>query len=170
LRHQSKSPSDRGIEEVAHLEREAYQSRSRVDHLAAVIIRFAGTGTAILAHVVWFTLWLLFNIGGVAGLTPFDPFPFNLLTTIVSIEAIFLTLFVLITQNEMSRQADKRAELDLQINILAEKEATMILRMLQEISKRLDLKGPAGDDIQELLKETKVEELAKKLEGALPPK
>jgi uncharacterized membrane protein len=141
-----------------------------VDHLAAVIIRFAGTGTAILAHVVWFALWVLLNIGDLTGLTPFDPFPFTLLTTIVSIEAIFLTLFVLITQNEMSRQADKRAELDLQINILAEKEATMILRMLQEISNRLGVKGPAGSDIQELLKETKVEELAKKLEGALPPK
>jgi uncharacterized membrane protein len=59
-----------------------------------------------------------------------------LLTTIVSLEAIFLTLFVLISQNRMSREADKRAQLDLQVNLLAEKEATMILRMLQEISQR----------------------------------
>ena len=59
---------------------------------------------------------------------PCDPFPFNLLTTIVSLEAIFLTLFVLVSQNRMSREADKRAQLDLQVNLLAEKEATMILR------------------------------------------
>ena len=101
------------------------------------------------------------NLGGLPGIEPFDPFPFSLLTTIVSLEAIFLTLFVLISQNRMSREADKRAELDLQVNLLAEKEATMILRMLQEISGHLGLSGEANKDIEELLKETKVEEFPK---------
>jgi uncharacterized membrane protein len=91
-----------------------------------------------------------------------------LLTTIVSLEAIFLTLFVLISQNRMSREADKRAQLDLQVNLLAEKEATMILRMLQEISQRLGVTGRTTKDLQDLLKETKIDELAEKLDGALP--
>jgi uncharacterized membrane protein len=131
-------------------------------------MRAAGTGTAIALHVVWFLLWLLVNLGGLPGIGPFDPYPFSLLTTIVSLEAIFLTLFVLISQIRMSREADKRAQLDLQVNLLAEKEATMVLRMLQEISGHLGLAGQTSADIQELLKETKVEELSEKLDDALP--
>ena len=119
-------------------------------------------------HLVWFSFWLLANLHILPGVTPFDPFPFNLLTTAVSLEAIFLTLFVLISQNRMSQEADKRAQLDLQINLLAEKEATMTLRMLQEISEHLGITGSAKKDLQALLKETKIEELANKLEEALP--
>ena len=87
---------------------------------------------------------------------------------IVSLEAIFLTLFVLITQNRMSQEADKRAELDLQINLLAEKESTMVLRILHDISAQLGVETRALKDLKELLKETRIEEIAKKLEKALP--
>ena len=164
----SESAADRTIAAVARIEHTAYENRSRIDHLAGAITRAAGTGTVIVLHVVWFLLWLLVNLGGLPVIKPFDPFPFSLLTTIVSLEAIFLTLFVLISQNRMSREADKRAELDLQVNLLAEKEATMTLRMLQEISGHLGLSGEASKDIEELLKETKVEELSEKLESVLP--
>jgi len=164
---QSESSSDRTVESVARIEHAAYQARSRMDHLAGMITRAAGTGSAIFLHAVWFTVWLLANLRGLPGIQPFDPFPFSLLTTIVSLEAIFLTLFVLVSQNRMSREADRRAQLDLQINVLAEKEATMILRMLQEISRHL-VTGPASKDVEDLLKETQLDELAKKLDGALP--
>ena len=87
---------------------------------------------------------------------------------IVSLEALFLTLFVLITQNRMSQEADKRAELDLQINLLAEKEATMVLRILHDISAQLGVETRAIKDLKELLKETRIEEIAKKLDKALP--
>ena len=87
----------------------------------------------------------------------------------VSLEAIFLTLFVLISQNRMSQEADKRAQLDLQINLLAERESTMTLRMLKDISQHLGVTGSATKDLDELLKETKIDELADKLENALPP-
>jgi uncharacterized membrane protein len=63
---------------------------------------------------------------------PFDPFPFSLLTSIVSLEAIILTLFVLATQNRLTREADKRAHLDLQVNLLSEQEMTIMLKMLEE--------------------------------------
>jgi uncharacterized membrane protein len=162
------SPSDGTIEAVAQIEHAAYEARSWMDHLAGTITRAAGTGTAILLHIGWFSFWLLVNLRHLSGVEPFDPVPFNLLTTIVSLEAIFLTLFVLISQNRMSREADKRAELDLQVNLLAEKEATMILRMLQEISQRLGVTGRTTKDLQDLLKETKIDELAEKLDGALP--
>jgi len=161
-------PSDRSIEAIARIERRAFDTRSRVDHLAVSIMRIAGSGIAIVLHAAWFLVWILVNLSAIPGVAPFDPFPFSLLTMIVSLEAIFLTLFVLVSQNRMSREADKRAQLDLQVNLLAEKETTMILRMLQEISGHLGLTGSASKDLEELLKETRLEELAEKLECALP--
>jgi len=160
-------PADRGIREIAKLERLAFQSRSRVDHVAFAITRMAGTASVIVFHVVWFLVWILVNVR-ILRLEPFDPYPFSLLTTIVSLEAIFLTLFVLVSQNRMSQEADRRAELDLQVNLLAEKETTMVLRILSDISTHLGLKGTASAELKELLKETQLGELAKKLEKALP--
>jgi uncharacterized membrane protein len=119
-------------------------------------------------HLVWFLVWLLVNLHAIPGIQPFDPFPFNLLTMVVSLEAIFLSLFVLISQNRLSQEADKRAHLDLQVNLLAEKETTMILRMLQDISERLGVAGSTTKELRDLIKETNVDELAEKLEEALP--
>jgi len=166
-RKRAVEPVDRDIEAVARLERSAFEARSRVDHIANLITRKAGTGTAVLLHGVWFFVWILANVR-IHGIEPFDPFPFSLLTTIVSLEAIFLTLFVLISQNRMSHEADKRAELDLQVNVLAEREATMTLKILHAISKHLGLKGPASKELSALLKETQLDELADKLDKALP--
>jgi uncharacterized membrane protein len=83
------SPSDHAIEAVAKIERTAYETRSRMDHFADTITRFAGSGTAILLHLIWFFLWLIVNLHFIPRVTPFDPFPFNLLTMVVSIEAIY---------------------------------------------------------------------------------
>jgi uncharacterized membrane protein len=160
-------PSDRGIRDIAQLERNYQQTRSFVDRMATSITRKAGSGAALVIHVVWFLLWIAANLG-LFDLQPFDPYPFSLLTTIVSLEAIFLTLFVLIAQNRMSHEADRRAELDLQVNLLAEREDTMILRILHDISLHLGLKGTATKDLAELLKETRVDELSHKLDSALP--
>jgi uncharacterized membrane protein len=164
----NKSPSDHAIEAVAQIEHSARDARSRIDHFAGTITRIAGTAQSIVFHLVWFVTWLLVNLHAIPGIQPFDPFPFNLLTTFVSLEAIFLTLFVLISQNRLSQEADKRAQLDLQVNLLAEKETTMILRMLRDISERLGVKGSATNELRDLIKETKVDELAEKLEEALP--
>ena len=138
-----------------------------MDRIAAAITRWAASAIALVAHAVWFSGWLFLN-SSLSPIQPFDPFPYSLLTMIVSLEAIFLTLFVLITQNRMSQEADKRAELDLQINLLAEKEATMVLRILHDISAQLGVETRAIKDLKELLKETRIEEIAKKLEKALP--
>ena len=165
---QSEVPADRGIRDVAHLESTAFHTRSRVDHVASTITRWAGSANALVAHAIWFFVWVMLNTGALKFVEPFDPFPFSLLTTIVSLEAIFLTLFVLISQNRMSQQADKRAELDLQVNLLAEKEDTMVLKILHEISSHLGVKGGASKELRELLKETRIDELSSKLDRALP--
>jgi uncharacterized membrane protein len=161
-------PEDRATQEVARLEQTAKQSRSGIDRFATAITRRAGTGTAILVHAIWFSVWIALNLR-LFAIEPFDPFPFSLLTTIVSLEAIFLTLFVLISQNRMSREADRRAALDLEINILAERESTMTLRILNDISSHLGVKGDASKELAELVKETRLEVLSSKLEKVLPP-
>jgi uncharacterized membrane protein len=162
------SPSDHAIEAVAQIEQTARDGRSRMDHFASTITRVAGSTNSIVLHLVWFVAWLLVNLRVLPGIKPFDPFPFNLLTTAVSLEAIFLTLFVLISQNRMSQEADKRAELDLQINLLAEKETTMILRMLRDISERLGVSSSSTKELRDLIKETNLDELSEKLEKVLP--
>ena len=78
---------------------------------------------------------------------PFDPYPYGLLTTVVSLEAIFLSTFVMISQNRLSEEADRRGELDLHIGLLTEAELTRVLKMLHAIQDKL---GIEGDDQQEL--------------------
>jgi uncharacterized membrane protein len=160
----------RGIREIVQVEERNRKARSRIDLISGAITNLAGSAAAILIHLVWFVLWILINTRLVPGIAAFDPFPFGFLTMVVSLEAIFLTLFVLISQNRMSAEADRRARLDLEINILAERETTMILRMLNEISSHLEIKGGARSELEELLKETRIDELAQKLDEALPSK
>jgi len=105
----------------------------------------------------------------VSGITPFDPFPFSLLTSIVSLEAIFLTLFVLASQNRLTRETDKRAHLDLQVNLLAEQEMTVVLRMLKELCEHFNLTATARSEIfRGLIRQTDVGELAERVERDLP--
>jgi uncharacterized membrane protein len=161
-------PADHGIKAVLQMEQRSHAARSRIDHISAMITGFAGSGASILFHAVWFSIWLVVNLGGLPEVKPFDPFPFSFLTMIVSLEAIFLTLFVLVSQNRMSQEADKRAHLDLQVNILAERETTLILQMLNRISEKLGVESDARAEISELIQETRIDELARKLDGALP--
>ena len=101
---------------------------------------------------------------------PFDPFPFSLLAILVGLEAIFLTLFLLASQNRLTQEENRRAHLDLQVNLLAEQEMTLVLQMLKEICEHLGLR----DTIQsrkfvELVKATDVSQLAENLERTLSP-
>jgi uncharacterized membrane protein len=94
----------------------------------------------VYLHATWFGLWILLNVGliHIPHVTQFDRFPFGLLTLIVSLEAIFLSTFVLISQNRLAWASERRAELDLQVNLLAEQKATKVLEMLDEIARQLD--------------------------------
>ena len=92
---------------------------------------------------------------------PFDPFPFQLLTMIVSLEAIFLALFVLASQNRFAKQSDLRANLDLQIDLLVEREMTAVLQLLNDIAKHHDVDtNVTTDQISDLIKKTDVKRLA----------
>jgi uncharacterized membrane protein len=149
-------------------EQAALENRSRAERLSEWITSTASRGWVLKTHVVWFALWAVVNFGAVPRLRPFDPFPFPMLTTMVSLEAIFLALFVLSSQNRMATQADKRAHLDLQINLLAEREMTAVLQLLQNIAAKLDVDhAVGGPSFQELAQETDVRELTSKLDDEL---
>jgi uncharacterized membrane protein len=160
-------PIRKNVEAVAKLEQDFDRKRSISERIADGIADFSGSLSFVLIHIAVFGSWILINAGAIPFIPKFDPFPFMLLAMSVSMEAIFLSTFVLIKQNRMSRRADQRAHLDLQINLLAEREMTLVLRMLQEISTRLSVTVPGGD-AHELAKETSVEELVNEMENKLP--
>jgi uncharacterized membrane protein len=151
-------------------ERTALNQRSRAEQVGDWITATAASGPVLLLHVLWFACWAAVNTGVLPGVRAFDPFPFSLLTMIVSLEAIFLALFVLASQNRLSHQADKRANLDLQINLLAEQEMTLVLQLLQGIAAKLDVKPAISTDLlRELAKETDISALTQKLDRTQGP-
>jgi uncharacterized membrane protein len=149
------------IDTILELEKEAMQNLSAIENIAVRVTTFAGSTPFLVFHVLWFTGWILTNSGAIPGITPFDPFPFSFLTLVVSLEAIFLTLLVLMSQNRMTKVADKRAHLDLQINLLDEQETTMILRMVQKISRHLGLEEVTDTAANDLSAETDITSVAK---------
>ena len=91
--------TDRSVRAIAGLERAAMQDRTAADRLSDALTHVAGSAAFVAGHVVGFTVWIAVNVGAVPGVTPFDPFPFSFLTLVVSLEAIFLAIFVLMSQN-----------------------------------------------------------------------
>ena len=154
----------KNIETILRLEKENLKSRSTGEHIATKVTTFAGSTLSIFLHAAWFGGWILLNVGMIPGIRPFDPLPFSFLTLVVSLEAIFLTLLVLMSQNRMTKEADKRANLDLQINMLDEQETTMILRMVQKITRHLGLEEEQNDSMKELSEETDVGQVSQSLD------
>jgi uncharacterized membrane protein len=106
----------------------------------------------------------------VGGIRPFDPFPFPFLTMTVSLEAIFLALFVLASQNRLSRQADKRSHLDLQVDLLAEREMTAVLQLLQDIASHLRVEtSVTPQQLRDLMKKTDLKRLTNRMEELAEP-
>jgi uncharacterized membrane protein len=131
-------PAQRNVEAVARLEQAAQEQRTRLDRTIDGVTGWAGSLPFVYLHLVWFALWTAVNL--LPRRRPFDPFPFSLLTLLLSMEAIILSAFILISQNRQQRLADRRAHLDLQINMLAEQENTKMLAVLDEIRDHLGIR------------------------------
>ena len=156
---------DENIGTIKIWEEAALKKRSPAEQISETITRIAGGGGMLVAHVVWFGAWLAINTGSIPGIAAFDKFPFPLLTTLVSLEAIFLSLFVLASQNRMTRHSDQRSQLDLQVNLLAEKEMTAVLVLLQDIAKHMHVKVSLTPDyVRDLAKKTDIHKLTQRLE------
>ena len=154
----------KNIKAILKLEKEAVQNLSTAEHVADKVTAFAGSSPFVILHILWFGGWILINSEIISGISPFDPFPFNFLTLMVSLEAIFLTLLVLMRQNQMTKEATKRASLDLQINMLDEQETTTILRMVQKIATHLGLKDEMNISIKELSEDTDINNVSKSID------
>lgn len=122
------------ILKVARIEKTQRANRTFGERLSEVIARFCGTMTFVWVHVAWFFGWVAFNS---LGPFEFDPYPFTFLTMVVSLEAIFLSTFILITQNQETRMTERRNQLDLQINMLAEQENTKMLQLLEAVAEKV---------------------------------
>lgn len=149
---------ERNIRTITRLRLQTARERHVQDRLADAITSLSGSMLFVYLHILWFGAWLLVNTGYM-GIKPFDPFPYGLLTMIVSLEAIFLATFVLISQNRFSDAADRRAELDLQIGLLAEHEITRVLQMLDAIQDKLGIDNDADSALADLEMETKPEDV-----------
>lgn len=156
------------IDEICKLEQDALSKRTPLEKLADVIASEIGKVWFILLHVIWFAVWIIYNEGEIPSLKPFDPFPFSLLTTIVSLEAIFLSLFILTSQNRAARQADQRSHLDLQINLLAERENTVLMEMLQALCADRGLPIAKSPEVTLLLRKTDLKGLADEIARNIP--
>ena len=149
---------------IAQRERRASR-RTIQERLADAITEFSGRMEFVYLHVAWFAVWIGWNLGAF-GARPFDPFPFGLLTMIVSLEAIFLSTFVLISQNRLSADAERRTSLDLQIGLLTEYELTRALKMLDEIHDHMGIYQDPNSDLEELEAEVRPEDVLAEMDAA----
>jgi uncharacterized membrane protein len=103
----------------------------------------------VYAHALVYGFWIVANLGWVPGVRPWDP-TFVVLAMVASVEAIFLSTFILITQNRMAAAADRRAELDVQISLLAEAEITKLVELVAQIAERMNVPGAEEPEIEEM--------------------
>jgi uncharacterized membrane protein len=139
--HTVEELTQRNVETIIQLDETAKANRTRSDCIADSISHFCGSMPFVWAHLIGFAAWIIINI--IPGVGHFDPFPFTFLTLIVSLEAIFLSTFIIISQNHEKQLSDRRNQLDLQINLLTEQENTKILTILGRIAKKV---GATTDD------------------------
>ena len=128
---------------------EEERAASLADRISDTVTRFAGSMTFVAIHAVAYTAWIAVNLQVVPGVRPFDP-SFVVLAMEASVEAIFLSTFVLISQNRMTAAADKRADLDLQINLLTEHELTRLVALVDAMAQKLGVEAIERAELDEI--------------------
>jgi uncharacterized membrane protein len=166
----SQSPLQDQIDLIAKHEQEFLARRTRAERISDSVAGFAGSLKFVSLHLVFFLAWILLNsLPATRGLR-FDPAPYSLLATIVTLEAIMLGSFILMRQSRMSRRADERDHLMLQILLLTEKEITALLGMQRQMAKQAGLNSIADrPEIKELSRHTSIDDVAQTIKEALPP-
>jgi uncharacterized membrane protein len=153
----------RNVQLISELEESAKRERKPSDRVAEAIAGFCGSMTFVWVHVIWFGGWIVFN--AIPGLPHVDPFPFTFLTLVVSLEAIFLSTFILISQNHDTRITERRNHLDLQINLLSEQENTKMIAMLQAIAAHVGAELDHDPHLKALSEQTEPERVVRQIEG-----
>ena len=154
--------TERNVSAIAELEREAKATRGWSAALAGTVAAACGSMGFVVLHVIWFAGWIIANTW--RGIPHLDPFPYTFLTLIVSLEAIFLSSFILIAQNEETRLTERRNALDLQINLLAEQENTKMLGILQRIARQVGAQVDDDREVEALEQATRPDTLAEQID------
>ncbi len=155
---------DRNIRALLEHRQEQQVTRSREERIADAITGFAGSMRFVYIHLVIFGLWIVINVGWLPIVPRFDP-SFVVLAMVASVEAIFLSTFVLISQNRMSALADKRADLDLQVSLLTEHEITRIITLVTAIAERMEIEAAQNPELAELSRDVRPEKVIEKMEA-----
>jgi uncharacterized membrane protein len=143
-------------------EREEVEASAQ-EQIAEAITRFTGSMRFVYLHLAAFGFWIIANLGWVPGVPKWDP-SFVVLAMIASVEAIFLSTFVLISQNRMAVAADKRADLDLQISLLAEHEVTKLAAMVADIAAHVGVKTEVDHEVEEIKQDVAPEAVLDRIE------
>lgn len=151
-------------ETVKSIKAKANEKRSFIEVVIDRTTAIFGSHIFLFANVLVFITWIIINTGLIPGVKPFDRFPFSLLTTAVSLEAIVVTILVLTSQNRASKVADLREEVQLQVNILMEEEITRMMEMLVLLLQKNNIPIPEDKRLQELLRETDIGNIEKSME------
>lgn len=158
-------PSLAGVAEIVRLEQRDRIAMTASDRLASRITAFTGSMRFVWLHVAIIAAWVIVNLGWL-GVEPFDPFPFGLLTMAGSLEAIFLSTFVLISQNRQALQADRRAKVDLQVNLIAEQEITKLVSMVAALQAHVGMDAASDPEVRQMTQPTHVEQVADAIDAA----
>ena len=153
---------ERNIQTLFDLRAQLEQSKDMKDRLADWVTAWSGSMSFVAVHVVWFAVWIAVNLGW-TPMRAFDPPPFSMLTLVVSLEAIFLATFVLISQNRQAEVDSQRNDLDLQIDLLAEYELTRVLTLVDAIADRLGIEIARNPELDELKRDVIPEEVVKEM-------
>lgn len=138
-------------------------ARSPLESAADRLTRIASSGYFLAAHALWFVTWVLWNTGLIVGLAPIDPFPFGLLTMIVSLEAIFLAIFVLMAQRREASIAELREEITLHVLLRAEEEVTKTLQLVAGLYPRLGHRLAEDPELADMMKPLDADSIERQL-------
>jgi uncharacterized membrane protein len=153
---------ERNIRALLEHRKQVDSAKSLEERIADRITRFTGSMKFVYLHVAIYGLWIVANLGWLP-LPQFDP-TFVVLAMVASVEAIFLSTFVLISQNRMAALADRRADLDLQISLLAEHEVTRLITLTTEIAKKMGVEASTDPELSELARDVAPEKVLAKME------
>jgi uncharacterized membrane protein len=155
----------RNIRKIIQIRLKTAKDQNIQDRIATGMTSFSGSMKFFYIHVMWFFLWFMLNSGHL-WITPFDPYPYGFLTVVVSLEAIFLATFVLISQNLLAKESERLTDLGLQTGLLTEHELTRVLQMLRAIQNKIGISNDQDSNLADadLEKETKLEDVLAEIE------
>lgn len=151
----------RNIDAILDMERETHRELGLLQRIFHGVGWFVSTVWFAIFQTLALLIWIGLNVGPAHVRVPFDPYPFPLLSAVLALEAMLLTSFVLVRQSNLDEQSDRRNHIDLQINMLAEEEASRALKLLQAIAVKLGVDEDVGIDHEE----TSIDKIAKHLKA-----